>query len=181
MQWGTICDSLPWEENKREEGMRRYLHIYTFCCGIVRYSPTCFSELWSLININDSKSLTMYELEKGIATVTRSEEFFDCLPAVRAAFNFTKVLTNKGVDEDEEEEKKAQEEKKTQEKEKKMKKPDEIEAIKVPTRKVEKTLEYEEFRMFLQTLRQYFIYCQVGQICQIIYIFINHTPCSGFS
>jgi hypothetical protein len=33
VQWGPICDSLPWEENKREEGMRRlvriqYLHIF---------------------------------------------------------------------------------------------------------------------------------------------------------
>ena len=23
MQWGTICDSLPWEENNREDGLRR--------------------------------------------------------------------------------------------------------------------------------------------------------------
>ena len=170
MQWGTICDSLPWEENKREEGMRRFsVNIHTFL--LLKY----FSELWSLINVNDSKSMTMYELEKGMATVTRSEEFFDCLPAVRAAFNFTKVLTNKGVDEDEEEEKKAQEE------EKKMKKPNEIEVIKVPTRKVEKTLEHEEFRMFLQTLRQYFIYCQVRQIIHITFPFINNQTFSGFS
>jgi hypothetical protein len=115
----------------------------------------------------------MYELEKGMATITRSEEFFDCLPAVRAAFNFTKVLTNKGVDEDEEEEKKAQEE------EKKKKKPEEIEVIKVPTRKVEKTLEYEEFRMFLQTLRQYFIYCRVSQILQFFILFL-YTFCRLF-
>ena len=78
----------------------------------------------------------MYELEKGMATITRSEEFFDCLPAVRAAFNYTKVLTNKGVDEDEEEEKNDKEDEKAQEEEKKKKKSGEIEVIKVPTRKV---------------------------------------------
>ena len=105
--------------------------------------------------------------------VFTSEEFFDCLPAVRAAFNYTKVLTNKGVDGDEDEEKKAQEE------EKKKKKPEEIEVIKVPTRKVEKTLEYEEFRMFLQTLRQYFIYCRVSQILQIYFYLYTHF--AGFS
>ena len=113
-------------------------------------------ELWSLININDTPSLTMYELEKGMATVTQSDMFFDCLPAVRAAFNFTKVFTNKGVDEEEEEEEKAAEEA-----EKKRENPDEIEVIKAPTRKIEKTLEYGEFRIFLQTLRQYYLYCQV--------------------
>ena len=111
--------------------------------------------------------------------VFTSEEFFDCLPAVRAAFNFTKVLANKGVDEDEVEEKKNKEEKKAQEEEKKKKKSGEIEVIKVPTRKVEKTLEYEEFRMFLQTLRQYFIYCRVSQILQIYFYLYTHF--AGFS
>ena len=109
-----------------------------------------------MININDTPSLSMYELEKGMATVTQSDMFFDCLPAVRAAFNFTKVFTNKGVDEEEEEREKAAEEE-----EKKKENPDEIEVIKAPTRKVEKTLDYGEFRMFLQTLRQYYLYCQV--------------------
>ena len=89
----------------------------------------------------------MYELERGMATVTRTEEFFDCLPAVKAAFHYTKVFTNKGIDEEEEEEKKAKEE----EERNKLAKPDvddDIEVIKVPVRKVEKTMEYEEFRIF---------------------------------
>ena len=119
----------------------------------------------------------MYELEKGVATVTQSDEFFDCLPAIRAAFNFTKVFTNNGVDEEEQAEiiefhctkvftnngvnDKAESEKIRDEEEKK-KTHNELQVIKAPTRKVEKTLEYEEFRMFLQTLRQYYLYCQVA-------------------
>ena len=105
--------------------------------------------MWSLFNINDFTNL--YDLDKGVATVTQTEEFFDCLPAARAAFNYAKVFSNKGVDEEEERKKEAEQE------------GDDIIA---PTRKVEKTLEFEEFRVFLQTLRQYFIYCQI-----ILYFF----------
>ena len=108
--------------------------------------------MWSLFNISDTKDLTLYDLEKGVSTVTQSEELFDCLPAVRAAFHFTKVFYNNGVDEEEEAEKKAKEEENE-------KKDDEV--IKAPTRKVEKTIEFHEFRIFLQTLRQYYLYCQV--------------------
>ena len=77
------------------------------------------------------------------------DEFFDCLPAARAAFEYAKVFSNKGVDEEEERKKEAEQE------------GDDANATKAPTRKVEKTLEFEEFRVFLQALRQYFIYCQV--------------------
>ena len=115
-----------------------------------------FSELWSLINLNDSDSLTMNDLEKGMATVTQSEEFFDCLPAVKTAFNFTKLLTNKGVDEDEEvDELVGAEESKDKETS------DGVDNIEVPTRQIEKTLEYGVFQMFLQTPRQYYLFCQV--------------------
>ena len=105
--------------------------------------------MWSLINVNDSASLTLYDLERGVATVTQTEEFFDCLPAARAAFDYAKVFSNKGVDEEEERKKEAEQEE------------SDMDAIKVPARKVERTLEFEEFRVFLQALRQYFIYCQV--------------------
>ena len=107
--------------------------------------------MWSLFNVNDSASLTLYDLERGVATVTQTEEFFDCLPAARAAFKYAKVFSNKGVDEEEERKKEAEQE------------GDDIPA---PTRIVEKTLELEEFRVFLQALRQYFIYCQI-----ILYFF----------
>ena len=33
-------------------------------------------------------------MAKGVSTVTQSEELFDCLPAIRAAFHFTKVKKN---------------------------------------------------------------------------------------
>ena len=49
-------------------------------------------EMWSIMDLDDSLSLSMYELEKGIATFTRSAELFDCYPAVRTAFKFTKKL-----------------------------------------------------------------------------------------
>ena len=112
--------------------------------------------MWSLFNISDSKNLTLYDLEKGVSTVTQSEELFDCLPAVRAAFHFTKVFYNNGVDEEEEAEKKAKEEEK-----KNSNNESNVEVIKAPIRKVEKTIEFDEFRMFLQSLRIYYLYCQV--------------------
>ena len=92
----------------------------------------------------------------------QSEEMFDCLPAVRAAFHFTKVFYNNGVDEEEEAERRAKEEKEKQEENTGAKEEGDEDVIKVPTRKVEKTLEMDEFRLFLQTLRQYYLYCQVG-------------------
>ena len=140
----------------------------------------------------------MYELEKGVATVTQSDEFFDCLPAIRAAFNFTKVFTNNGVDEEEDAEivefhctkvftnngvnDKAESEKMCDEEEtKKNKTHNEIQVIKAPTRKVEKTLEYEEFRMFLQTLRQYYLYCQVAIFQRENIFLIIYQTFPGFS
>ena len=122
--------------------------------------------MWSLFNISDTKTLTLYDLEKGVTTVTQSEELFDCLPAVRAAFHYTKVFFNNGIDEEEEAEKKAKEEE--AQKEKNGKKEDLEEVIKAPLPKVEKTLEFPEFRMFLQSLRQYYLYCQVSSIYEEI-------------
>ena len=112
--------------------------------------------MWSLFNIHDSKTLTVFDLEKGVAAVTQSDEFFDCFPAVTAALNYAKVFSNKGIDEEEEERKMAEEQMKSEEE-----KENANEAAKAPRRKVEKTLEFGEFRMFLHSLRQYYIYCQV--------------------
>ena len=107
--------------------------------------------MWSLFNVNDSASLTLYDLEKGVATVTQTEEFFDCLPAARAAFDYAKVFSNKGVDEEEERKMKMEQGGD--------KIPVNVEVNKGPTRKVERTPEFEEFRVFLQALCRYFIYC----------------------
>ena len=46
------------------------------------------------MDLDDSLSLSMYELEKGITVFTRSEEWFDCYPAVQTAFKHTKGLKN---------------------------------------------------------------------------------------
>ena len=54
-------------------------------------------EMWDLINVDDRERLTVDQLETGIATVTRSDDFFDCHPAVQTAFKFTKLVTNRGV------------------------------------------------------------------------------------
>ena len=102
--------------------------------------------MWSLFNVFDSASLTLYDLERGVANVTQSEEFFDCLPAARAAFDYAKVFSNKGVDEEEEKKKEAEKD----------------ENEKALSRKVEKTLVFDEFKVFLQALRQYFVYCEVN-------------------
>ena len=82
---------------------------------------------------NDSLTLTVEQLESGVATVTQSEDFFDCHPAVVAAFNFTK----KRIETNEEEEPNKEKGK-------------------------PKTLEFGEFKVFLTLLRQYYVYCQVS-------------------
>ena len=46
--------------------------------------------MWDLINVNDSAALTLEQLETGVATVTQTEDFFDCHPAVVAAFKWSK-------------------------------------------------------------------------------------------
>ena len=88
-----------------------------------------------MINVNDSPVLTVEQLESGVATVTQSEDFFDCHPAVVTAFNFTK----KRLETNEEEETNKEKGK-------------------------PKTLEFSEFKVFLTLLRQYYVYCQVSQV-----------------
>ena len=92
--------------------------------------------MWDLINVDDRERLTVDQLETGIATVTRSDDFFDCHPAVQTAFKFTKLVTNRGVTKSEKDQ--------VKEGEKKL-----------------KTIVFDEFRTFLSILRQYYIYCQV--------------------
>ena len=101
-------------------------------------------ELWGLINMNDSPGLTVHQLESGMATVTRSEDFFDCLPAVQEAFKFSKVISSY-----EDEQGHAEE----------------TEAVQDSS-----TLNFDEFREFLRVLRQYYVYCQELKI--IIYPYL---------
>ena len=72
----------------------------------------------------------------GMATVTRSDDFFDCHPAIQSAFKFTKMVT-KG--------------------------PSVIshEGIQNAEKVLDNYLEFDEFKIFLNILRQYYVYCQV--------------------
>ena len=74
-----------------------------------------------------------------------SQEFFDCYPAVQAAFHYAKLFSTGGEDEEEEE---GGNNKNEQENEKKDK-------------NIGKYLELKEFQTFFFALRQYFCFCQV--------------------
>ena len=90
-------------------------------------------EMWDLINVNDSKTLTADQLETGMGTVTRSDDFFDCHPAIQTAFKYTKVITNWGKIEKDEE-------------------------VNIKRRE---SIDFDEFKTFLLLLRLYYSYCQV--------------------
>ena len=109
------------------------------------------------------------------------EDLFDCLPAVSGAFHYTKVRSchivtysntksfdkvtfKNGVDEAEESERLDEEESKNIDKDdsnSSVKDKDVLSETKATTSKVEEQLEFVEFQLFLQYLRQYFLYCQV--------------------
>ena len=92
------------------------------------------------MDLDDSLSMTLFELEKGIATITQSEELFDCYPAIKASFEFTNLYA------------------------KQVQEPDENENEEDPdnmTKEEDLSLEYKEFGLFLHALKQYYIYCQV--------------------
>ena len=96
-------------------------------------------EMWAIMDLDDSLSLSMYELEKGIAVFTRSEEWFDCYPAVQTAFKHTKGLdiSDEGDNEDKDKE------------------------LEDTCKEADIPLFYSEFQEFLRNLKQYYIYCQV--------------------
>ena len=95
------------------------------------------------MDLDDSLSLSMYELEKGVAVFTRSEECFDCYPAVQTAFKFTKRLH---VGDDQQSGEDTEEEEVVEDEEK--------EESEIP-------LFYSEFHEFLVNLKQYYKYCKV--------------------
>ena len=92
--------------------------------------------MWDLINVNDGKTLTADQLETGMGTVTRSDDFFDCHPAIQTAFKYTKVITNWGK----------------------------IEKDGETNNKRRESIDFDEFKTFLLLLRLYYSYCQVHQI-----------------
>ena len=92
------------------------------------------------MDLDDSLSMSLSELEKGISTITQSGDFFDCYPAVMTAYEYTKnfALKLKEIENDEN----------ANEFE------DEVEEKK-------DYLEYKDFGLFLKGLRQYYYFCQV--------------------
>ena len=91
--------------------------------------------------------------------VCQTEDFFDCQPAVLAAFKYSKIFSNGGVDWEEEERKAAKEREEKGEEEKE--KTEEEEQKEQELLRNRESLKLEEFRVFLKALRQYYIYCQV--------------------
>ena len=126
----------PWWRHCRTTNVTRLLGGWSdpgYYLGFTDGSCSVTREMWDLINVNDSPNLTVEQLESGVATVTQSEDFFDCHPAVVAAFKLTKRRVETNEDEEPNKEKG---------------KP--------------KTLEFSEFKVFLTLLRQYYVYCQVS-------------------
>ena len=93
------------------------------------------------MDLDDSLSLSLYEVRTGIATLSQSEDLFDCFPAINAAFDYTKSFSNQGKEIDENE--------------------NEEELDNTLVEEEDKNLEYHEFAIFLHALRQYYSYCQV--------------------
>ena len=85
-----------------------------------------------------------------MGTVTRSDDFFDCHPAIQTAFKYTKVITNWGKIENEE----------------------------FRGLKKRESLDFDEFKTFLLLLRQYYCYCQVNKALTNALNTINsrHSP-----
>ena len=98
------------------------------------------------MDLDDSLSMSMFELDKGISTIMQTEEFFDCYPAVKAAFGYTKAYFKQGEEVEEAEDEKVEE---GQDEE-------------------EESLEYREFGIFLHALKQYYQFCKVYLVFNIL-------------
>ena len=97
------------------------------------------------MDLDDSLRLSQSELEQGIATITQSQPFFDCFPAISCAYEYTRNFANKMREVEEDFENYWQEE------------PE------------EDSLKYEDFWMFISVLKQYYKFCQVVRLpkCRI--------------
>ena len=128
------------------EGRLDFVRNFLLLCAQVIFIQ--FREMWDLINVDDLPGLTVNQLESGMATVTRSEDFFDCFPAVKQAYKTTKDISREPIAEQDND---ADDEKS----------------------KGSRMLDFEEFKTFLQILRQYYIFCQVRFLDTLIYL--SHT------
>ena len=121
-KWEEILGALPVKDTEDDEGKRK--------------------EVWSIMDLDDSLSLSIFELEKGIAAITMTEDVFDCFFAVETAFRFVKKMSNEDHNEKNHESNHGD---------------DEAEEDVV----IEHPLLYSEFRQFLTVLKQYFTFCQI--------------------
>ena len=103
--------------------------------------------MWCLMDLDDSLRLSQSELEQGIATITQSQPFFDCYPAISCAFDYTRNFANKRREMEEDLENYWQEE------------PE------------EDSLKYEDFWMFISVLKQYYRFCQVCETNVVVILF----------
>ena len=121
-KWEEILGALPVKDTEEDEEKRK--------------------EVWSIMDLDDSLSLSIFELEKGIAAITMTEDVFDCFPAVETAFRFVKKMSNEDHDKENHESNNED---------------DKVEEDVV----IEHPLLYSEFRHFLTVLRHYFTFCQI--------------------
>ena len=94
------------------------------------------------MDLDDSLRLSQSELEQGIATITQSQPFFDCFPAISCSYEYTRNFATKMREMEEDFENYWQEE------------PE------------EESLKYEDFGMFISVLKQYYRFCQVLEKCR---------------
>ena len=90
-----------------------------------------------LMDLDDSLRLSKSELEQGIATITQSQDFFDCFPAISSSFECTRSLSRRLLEIKEDFENYWEEDQE------------------------EESLKYEDFWMFVTLLKQYYRFCQV--------------------
>ena len=94
-----------------------------------------------LMDLDDSLTVSLSELDKGISTITQSHNFFDCYPAVLASYEYTKTFNIKMIEAQNENIENANDDDEESEK--------------------DEFLEYKDFGLFLYALRTYFTFCQV--------------------
>ena len=92
------------------------------------------------MDLDDSLTITLSELDTGISTITQSHNFFDCYPAVLASYEYTKNFTIKMIEAQDENVENANDDEESEK---------------------DEFLEYKDFGLFLHALRTYFTFCQV--------------------
>ena len=77
---------------------------FEICKTFKTYLASDSRELWLLMDLDDSLSMSLSELDKGISTITQSHDFFDCYPAVLTSYEYTRNFARKLTEGEEEEE-----------------------------------------------------------------------------